>query len=168
MAETADFVLERIFDAPRKLVWQAWTDPTLISRWYGPNVETIVHRLDLKSGGRWLTEMKWGDTSHFQRADYTLIDAPSRLAWLHAICDQKEAIISNPMMPEWPRTLLCILNLYNVDGQTRMRLSCSPHDATEIECTCFDLQRESFHKGWQMGMDKLETMLSQLKTKVAQ
>lgn len=163
MAASADFVLERTFEAPRKLVWQAWTDPELISNWYGPNVETIVHRMELQPGGRWLTEMKMGDTSHFQRADYTLVEEPDRLAWLHAICDQNEDIIANPMMPEWPRTLLCILDLYELNGQTIMRLSCSPHDATEIEQTCFDLQKDSFRKGWQMGMDKLEGMLERMR-----
>ena len=41
------YVLEREFDAPRALVWKAWTDPALLPRWYGPRVETIVHRLEL-------------------------------------------------------------------------------------------------------------------------
>ena len=48
------YVLERVFDAPRELVWKAWSDPKLLPRWYGPNAATIVHGLDLKPGGLWL------------------------------------------------------------------------------------------------------------------
>ena len=29
--------IERVFDAPRELVWQAWTDPAQMARWYGPD-----------------------------------------------------------------------------------------------------------------------------------
>ena len=43
MSELPEYVLDRIFDAPRPLVWRAWTDPQLLARWYGPGVETIIH-----------------------------------------------------------------------------------------------------------------------------
>jgi uncharacterized protein YndB with AHSA1/START domain len=53
---------------PRELVWRGWTDPALLARWYGPNVETIIHRLDLRPGG--LLEMRWGGHSSFERVEY--------------------------------------------------------------------------------------------------
>jgi uncharacterized protein YndB with AHSA1/START domain len=59
MSDIPTYVLERMFDAPRALVWQIWTDPKLLQRWYGPNVETIIHQFDLRPGGAWLNEMKW-------------------------------------------------------------------------------------------------------------
>ena len=58
MGDLPNYVLERVFDAPRQLLWKTWTDPKLLPRWYRPNVETIVHRLELKPGGLWLAEMK--------------------------------------------------------------------------------------------------------------
>jgi uncharacterized protein YndB with AHSA1/START domain len=51
MSELPTYVLERVFDAPRELVWKTWADPALLPRWYGPRVETIIHRLELKPGG---------------------------------------------------------------------------------------------------------------------
>ena len=71
MGDLPNYVLDRVFDAPRELVWKTWTDPKLLPRWYGPNVETIVHRLELKPGGLWLVEMKWGGNSMYQRVEYT-------------------------------------------------------------------------------------------------
>lgn len=45
-------VLERIFNAPRELVWKAWTDPKQMAQWFGPKYFTIpVCELDLKVGG---------------------------------------------------------------------------------------------------------------------
>jgi len=49
MSDLPTYVLERVFDAPRELVWKTWTDPELLPRWYGPNVETIVHLLEPKA-----------------------------------------------------------------------------------------------------------------------
>ena len=61
MSELPEYKFDRVFDAPRDMVWRAWTDPKLLSRWYGPGIETIIHAYDLKPGGAWLNEMKWGD-----------------------------------------------------------------------------------------------------------
>ncbi len=36
MEGKTELVIERVFDAPRALVWKAWTDPKLIQRWWGP------------------------------------------------------------------------------------------------------------------------------------
>ena len=36
MSELPEYLLDRVFDAPREMVWRAWIDPELLSRWYGP------------------------------------------------------------------------------------------------------------------------------------
>ena len=40
-AEGAEFVMDRIFDAPRELVWRALTEPERIPRWWGPSTTTM-------------------------------------------------------------------------------------------------------------------------------
>jgi uncharacterized protein YndB with AHSA1/START domain len=46
--------IRREFDAPRDLVWRAWTDPELLRQWLGPaRYEMIVDEYDLRDGGRW-------------------------------------------------------------------------------------------------------------------
>ena len=50
----SDLVFERTFDAPRELVWKAFTDPDLIPRWWGPNgTTTKVVEMDVRPGGAW-------------------------------------------------------------------------------------------------------------------
>jgi len=46
--------MERIFDAPRGLVFQVWTDPKHIPQWWGPkDLTTIVAKMDARAGGLW-------------------------------------------------------------------------------------------------------------------
>lgn len=156
------YVLERVFDAPRELVWKAWTDPALLPRWYGPRVETIIHRLDVKPGGLWLGEMKWGDNSSRQRAEYTEVTPPERLVWLHSVSDGDWNIIANPMMPDWPRVLLTTVTFEDDGGRTRMRLTCAPHEASEAETACFASALDGMDKGWGAGMELLAELLAEM------
>jgi uncharacterized protein YndB with AHSA1/START domain len=52
--EAREITMERIFDAPRELVWKVWTNRDLIAQWWGPKtLITTVDQMDLKPGGRW-------------------------------------------------------------------------------------------------------------------
>ena len=163
MTELPTYVLERVFDAPRALVWRTFTEPELLSCWYGPNVETIVHRLDVKPGGLWLNEMKWGGNSNYQRVEYTEVEPPARLVWLHSTSDADWNVTANPMMADWPRVLLTTVTLEEDDGgQTTMRLTWVPHEASEAEITCFAGALEGLDKGWGAGMALLAELLAEL------
>jgi uncharacterized protein YndB with AHSA1/START domain len=164
MSDLPIYVLERVFDAPRELVWKTWTDPTLLPRWYGPRVETIVHRLDLKAGGLWLVEMKWGGKSNYQRVEYIEVTPPARLVWLHASSDSNWNIIPSPMMADWPRLLLTTVTFEEDGDQTRLRLTWVPHEASAAEIACFAAAIDGMGKGWGAGMDLLEKLLAELRT----
>ena len=45
--------IERIFDAPRDLVWKAYTEPKLLAKWWGRGNRLDVEYFELKPGGRW-------------------------------------------------------------------------------------------------------------------
>ena len=162
MSELPTYVLEREFDAPRELVWRTWTDPDLLPRWYGPRVDTVIHKLDLKPGGLWLVEMKWDGNSNFQRVEYTEVTPPERLVWLHASADAEWNVAVNPMMPDWPRVLLTTVTFDEVGGKTLMRLTWVPHEATEAEIACFAAAMDGMGKGWGAGMELLEELLTEL------
>lgn len=162
MSELPTYVLERVFNAPRELVWKTWTDPKLLARWYGPNVETIVHRLEVKPGGLWLNEMKWGGNSHYERVEYTEVTPPERLVWLHSTADAEWNASPNAMMPDWPRVLLTTVTFEEEKGQTSMRLTWVPHEASEAEIACFAAAMDGMGKGWGGGMALLEELLAEL------
>ena len=45
MNELPEYKLERLFNAPRHLVWRTWTDPELLNEWYGPGAEPLSMNL---------------------------------------------------------------------------------------------------------------------------
>lgn len=162
MSELPIYVLERTFDAPRELVWRTWTEPDLLARWYGPGVETIIHQLDIRPGGLWLSEMRWSGNANFQRVEYTEVIPPERLVWLHSMSDADWNVISNPMMADWPLVLLTTVT-FDADGEkTKMRLTWVPHEASEAEITCFANAIEGMDKGWAAGMELLAEILVEL------
>lgn len=162
MNDIPTYVLEREFDAPRHLVWKSWTEPELLARWYGPNVETIIHRLDVRPGGLWLNEMKMNDRSSYQRTEYTEVAEPERLVCLMATADADWNVVANPMMPDWPRILLTTVTLAESGGRTEMRLTWSPHEASDAEIACFAAAIGGLGRGWSAGMELLDRLLAEL------
>lgn len=162
MSELPTYVLERTFDAARELVWRGWTDPALLARWYGPNVETLIHRLDLKPAGLLLVEMRWGGHSSFQRMQYTVIAPPERLVWLQSNADRNWNSAANPKMPDWPRVLLTTVTFDEDGARTRMRLTWAPHEASDAEIACFAAAIAGLGKGWSAGMELLAKVLAEL------
>lgn len=163
MSDLPVYELERVFAAPRALVWKTWTDPGLLARWYGPNVETIIHKLDVKTGGQWLTEMKMGERSGYQRADYIDVDEPDRLVCVMSSTDADWNLTANPMMPDWPRQLLTTITFEDAPGgKTKMCLTWVPHEASDAEIACFAGAIAGAGKGWAAGMAILEDLLAEL------
>lgn len=49
-----ELVMERVFDAPRELVWRVLTDPDRVTNWWGPRgYTTTVEEMDVRPGGKW-------------------------------------------------------------------------------------------------------------------
>jgi uncharacterized protein YndB with AHSA1/START domain len=80
-----EIVLSRVLAAPRELVFQAWTDPAHLPRWFGPNgfsCETL--ELDLRVGGRWRFSMRAPDGKLYpSRMVFLEITPPERLVFEH-------------------------------------------------------------------------------------
>jgi uncharacterized protein YndB with AHSA1/START domain/predicted SnoaL-like aldol condensation-catalyzing enzyme len=78
-----EVVMTRTFDAPRRLVWMAYTDPKLIPRWWGPRyLTTTVEKMDLKPGGVWRFVSRAPDGGEFGfHGVYREIVPPERIAW---------------------------------------------------------------------------------------
>lgn len=80
-----EIVLSRVFNAPRELVFKAWTDAKHISNWFGPKgFTTTTHEMDPRVGGKWRFEMKAPDgTLYDNRIVFLEIEEPERLVFDH-------------------------------------------------------------------------------------
>jgi uncharacterized protein YndB with AHSA1/START domain len=72
---------ERMFDAPRELVFRAYTDPEMLAQWWGPNgYTTRVDQLELRPGGKWRFVQHDPDGNEFAfRGEYREVLPPERL-----------------------------------------------------------------------------------------
>lgn len=86
-SDTADreLVITREFDAPRALVFDAWTDAKHLAKWWGPNgFTTTTHTIDVRPGGQWRFVMHGPDGRDYQNLiTYLEILRPERLVYQH-------------------------------------------------------------------------------------
>ncbi len=86
-AQGRDLRLTREFDAPRELVWEAWSKPEHIRRWFCPDAFTIPEcRIDFRPGGVSEVCMRAPDGSdHWSKGRYLEIDPPRRIVTVGAV-----------------------------------------------------------------------------------
>ena len=87
-----ELVITRVFDAPRRVVFRAWTDPEQLARWWGPRgFTTIFSHGDVRPGGAWRRRIRSPEgTEHTGRGVYREIAAPERLVFTYAWEDAAE------------------------------------------------------------------------------
>ena len=80
-----ELYLTREFDAPVKLVWDAWTDPDQVGQWWGPRGFTITtHSRDLRPGGKWIYTMHGPDGTDYPNiTTYHEVEKHARLVYDH-------------------------------------------------------------------------------------
>lgn len=78
-----EIVTTRTFDAPRGLVFKAWTDPVHLSKWWGPRGFTnTFHTFDLRVGGRWIFTMHGPEKGNYENAcTFIAVKEPELLVW---------------------------------------------------------------------------------------
>lgn len=161
MSELPKYSYERIFNAPLSKVWRLWTEPDLLSRWYGPGIETIIHKFELKPGGEWRNEMSWGDKKDLSKMTFKEVINEEKIVWHHSSVDSDWNVISNPMMPDWPRILLTTVTFEEDGENTKVTLTQVPIDAAQNEIDCFANMMAGMDNGWGSGFNIIEEMLAE-------
>ncbi len=94
VSSTADreIVLSRVFDAPRELVFRAFTDQRHVAEWWGPNAFTItIREMDVRPGGVWRFVMHGPDgTDYDNRIRFREVLEPERLVFEHGSDDPSD------------------------------------------------------------------------------
>lgn len=86
-----EIYISRIYDAPVKMVWEAWTDPKQVAKWWGPRGFTITtHNMDVKTGGTWSFIMHGPDGVDYpNKIKFLEIEKYSRMVYDHGGNDDK-------------------------------------------------------------------------------
>ncbi|MFZ5522801.1 MAG: SRPBCC domain-containing protein [Pseudomonadota bacterium] len=155
-AGKSDLVITRIFDAPRELVWKAWTEPGQLMRWWAPKgCTTPFCKEDLRIGGKFHYCMRlpegrdiWG------MGIYREIVAPALIVYTDSFADAQ----GNPVPPahygmsaSHPAETLVTVSFEEHEGKTRLTLRHAIPVSVE--------EREGTEQGWGEMLDRLAEIL---------
>ena len=140
-----ELIITRVFDAPRELVFQAWTEPEHLARWWGPKDFTNpVCEVDLRPGGAIFIDMRSPDgVSYPTKGVFHEIVEPERLV-LSTSGFEDEA--GNPRL-EVRHTVTFVEH----QGKTRVTLQCVVvKSGPEVEASLAEMEQ-----GWNESLDRL-------------
>lgn len=145
-ADALELVLNRVFDAPRELVWKAWTDPEMMKVWSAPRGFTIPRSEgELRINGPWRATMVKPDGEELNLGGkYLEITEAERLVFTHVWMDQN----GNPTSPE----SIVTVTLTARGKKTEMNFRQTGFES--------EGSRDGHSEGWTECFDKLDEMLS--------
>jgi len=156
------FVISRVFDAPRELVWKAWTERDRLMQWFGPKGFTMdVATLDLRPGGKFHYHLVSPDGGEmWGRFVYREIVRPERIVWVNSFSDPAGGLSRPPFDENWPPEMLSIATFAEREGRTTVTLRWSALNAAEAQRATFDANHESMKGGWTGTFDQLAEYLA--------
>jgi uncharacterized protein YndB with AHSA1/START domain len=136
--------IKRTFDAPLKLVWEAWTQPKHIANWWGPKgMKTKIVEHDFRVGGKWKYTMTMPDGSEFiGEGKYSLIV-------------ELEKIFSSANFI--PMTEGVEIRAFFEDNGDKTNFTFNVIHPTEEYCK--QQEKMGFYNGWGSTFDRLETFV---------
>jgi len=155
-------MITRVFDAPRELVWKAWTMPEYVMRWWGPEGFTSpLCTIDLSVGGRYLYCMRSPDRHDFWSTGvFREIDPPKRLVVTDSFADEEGNVVPAShygMNWNWPVEVQVTATFEEYRGGTRFSL--------QYERTPPKEMINPMMVGWNQSLDKLAAVLEEEKSR---
>ena len=147
-ATESTIVIERVFEAPRELVWMAWTEREHILGWYGPKDVTVpICEIDVRAGGRRFVVMQsTGGDRYLTGGVYREVVPPERLVYTDCQADEDGNVL--PGIESLVTVTLDDLG----GGRTKMTVR---HEALPAA------SRDGASAGWNQAFDKLAAYLAE-------
>ncbi len=149
-AQKQALVITRVFDAPRDLVFKAWTDPQYVAQWWGPKGFTNpVCELDVRPGGAIRIDMRAPDgVTYPMKGVFHEIVAPERLVFTSSALEDDEG---NPQLE-----VLTTVTFAEHNGKTKLTLEAVVVKATPAAAAALD----GMELGWRQSLDRLAEHLA--------
>ncbi len=137
-----EILSSRLVKAPREIVFNAWSDPEHLKKWWGPaGFTNTFHEFDFRPGGRWRLTMHGPEQGNYQNeCEFLQIKRPSLIAWTRHSKPHFQVVATFEEMP---------------DGQTKIdfrMLFNTPDECRKLKPFVVDKNEENF--------DRLEKELS--------
>jgi len=159
-----DFVIKRVFDAPREQVWKAWTEPKRIAKWWGPRKFTNpVCEMDVRVGGAFRIVMRGQDGVDYPaKGFYREVVKPVRLVmamdhselpdeWHDMVNPRRDKMAGKPALEA-----LTQVTLEEQDGKTKLTIRVRLDSARVRDA----LLKIGMNEGWSQSLDRLDELLA--------
>lgn len=155
------FVISRVFDAPRDLVWKVCSEPEHMGRWFGPvGCVGRVVKMDFRPGGMYHFCLTFpGGMEMWARFVYREIVPPEKIVYLHSFSDDKGGLARHSMSPVWPLEILSTFTFTELSGKTTLTINWMPYNASDEERKVFGASHGDMRQGWSGTLDRLAEYL---------
>nr|WP_245976073.1 SRPBCC domain-containing protein [Paenibacillus prosopidis] len=162
--KTTTLEITRTFNAPRDLVFKAWTDPDHLKHWWGPkDFDISISKFDLQPGGIFHYSMQNADGDRmWGKFVFREVAGPGKLVFVNSFSDFQGNIARAPFSELVPLEILNIVTFTEQDGQTILTIKVSPIQATEEEVQFFHSIHSSMYQGYGGTFDELDAYLAKL------
>ena len=156
------FSIERVFDAPRNLVWQAHSQAGHLQNWWGPKgCKLDVKALEFRPGGMFHYRMSYSTGAEmWGRFFYREIERNERIVWLNSFSNEGGGITRAPFSADCPLEMANTLVFSEQNGKTTLALRSSAFGATPAEEQYYADLKPSLAQGYGGTLDQLETYLT--------
>jgi uncharacterized protein YndB with AHSA1/START domain len=157
-----EVVITRTFDAPRQIVWDAWTKEENLKEWFGPTGSQITFaKMDLRPGGVFHYCMAHGTAGEMWGIwKFREVDPPKKIQLVQSFSDKDGGITTHPMAPTWPKQTLSTTTFEEKNGKTTITLHWEPYEATQEEIDTFNAGRAGMDQGWAGTFARLDAYLA--------
>ncbi|SAK56031.1 activator of Hsp90 ATPase 1 family protein [Caballeronia fortuita] len=161
VAQGVVFEMNRVFDAPRERVWQAWSEASQIARWWGPQGCTLdLLRFEFRPGGFFHYAMTFaGAPAMWGRFNYREIVERERIVWLNSFANEHCGIARAPFSEACPLEIENVVTFSEENGKTSIALRAQPFGASVDEQRFFADLRPSLQQGYGGTLDQLGAFL---------
>jgi uncharacterized protein YndB with AHSA1/START domain len=144
-----DLILTRIIDAPREKVFRAWTEPSLLKRWFTPApFTTPTVETDVRPGGTSLIVMKGPDGKEF----------PNRGVYLEVVKNER-LVFTDAFSKAWDPSdkpfMTVVLTFEDLGGKTQYTARVRHWSVADRETH----EKMGFHQGWPMCTEQLAALV---------
>lgn len=166
MSEEKALIIERIFDAPKELVWKAWTEPEMVKDWWGPEgFYAPSIKIDFRVGGKYVFAMhgpkgsKW-DKDMYSAGEYLEIVPNEKIVSTDYFSDEQGNKIKpadygqDPNSPDEMRVVITFEDVE--DGKTKLTIT-YPKPETDEQFQA--MLKSGMKEGWNSSLNKLAESL---------
>ncbi len=145
-------VVSRVFDAPRALVFEAFTDPKHLTQFWGPKGFTCPHcEVDLRVGGKFRVDMRAPDGAVYPCVGiYREIVKPERLVYVSTAAE------GHPCGGGLPPRAVVTMTFADLGGKTKLTI----HTRLQLAADRDAAIAGGFNEGWNDALDKLAALLA--------